>query len=541
MSRPGTRGSLTVVPARLLLSLLGGLLLWVAQPGFDVWPAAPVGVALLALACRGAGWRAGAWCGLAAGLACFTPLLSWTGIYVGPLPWLALCVLESLYVALVGALLGGFPVRPGAYPWLVGAAWVTSEFLRSTTPYGGFPWARLAFGVVDAPFAQVAALLGAPGVTFAVALCGGYLAVAVLRCWQEFAPTRLRTPAEASMGAGGRRTAPILTALAGAAAAVLLPLLIPRAIPAGDDHPTARIVAIQGDVPQAGLDFNAQRRAVLDNHARVTARAAADLRARGESPPDLVVWPENASDIDPLRNPDAADVIRAAVSDIDAPTLVGAVLSEPVGHVTNAALLYEPGSRLPSQRYDKRHPVPFAEYIPQRSFWRTFSDKVDLVERDFVGGDEVGVIRVPRAGGDPGIAAGANICFEVAYDDLVRDGVTAGANLIVVQTNNATFGETHESVQQLAISRLRAIEHGRSVVHISNVGVSALITPDGAAHGRTPLFEPAVLARDLPLRSAQTPATSLGDWPALLTTGATLLAALATALGRTRRRTNSAP
>jgi apolipoprotein N-acyltransferase len=194
MSGPSTRGSLTVVPARLLLSLLGGLLLWGAQPGFDVWPAAPVGVALLALACRGAGWRTGAWCGLAAGLACFTPLLSWTGIYVGPLPWLALCVLESLYVALVGALLGGFPVRPGAYPWLVGAAWVTSEFLRSTTPYGGFPWARLAFGVVDAPFAQVAALLGAPGVTFAVALCGGYLAVAVLRCWQEFAPTRLRTP-----------------------------------------------------------------------------------------------------------------------------------------------------------------------------------------------------------------------------------------------------------------------------------------------------------------------------------------------------------
>ena len=513
------------MPARLLFSLVGGLLLWVSQPGFDVWPAAPAGVAFLALAARGAGARRGALTGFAGGVAYLAPVLSWSGIYVGALPWLALSVLESLYVALLGALCGGLRTRDSAYPWLVGAGWVATELLRSTTPYGGLPWARLAFGVVDAPFARVAALLGAPGVTFVVALCGGYLAVAILHAWALLGPVHLR--AAAAVGpppgrAGTRRTAWLFAPVVAAAAAVLAPQLIP--LPT--DGPTARIMAIQGNVPQAGLDFNAQRRAVLDNHARVTAQAAADLRASGGRAPDLVVWPENASDIDPLRNADAADVIRSAVATIGAPTLIGAVLSEPVDHVTNAALLYEPGVPDPTQRYDKRHPAPFAEYIPQREFFRHFSDKVDYVRRDFVGGREVGVITVPRAGGAPPVAAGANICFEVAYDDLVRDGVAAGANLIVVQTNNATFGLTDESVQQLAISRLRAIEHGRSVVHISNVGVSSLITPDGAAHGWTGHFEPAVLAEDLPLRSAQTLATRLGDWPALVTTAGIALLAL---------------
>lgn len=509
------------MPARLLLSLLGGLLLWLAQPGIDAWPAAPLGVALLALGARGAGVGRGALLGFAGGLAYLLPLLSWTGIYVGPLPWVALCVLEASYLALLGALVGaGWGGRARSdrfFPWLVAASWVTSEFLRSTTPYGGFPWARLAFGVVDAPFARVAAVLGAPGVTAAVALCGGALAVAARR-----AVGINRSGGSGRFGGSDRSGRGAAMALTGAAACLAVPLLIP--LPT--QGPTARIVAIQGNVPTAGLDFNAQRRAVLDNHARVTAQAAAERRTRGEPPPDLVVWPENASDIDPLRNPDAAEVIRAAVADIGAPTLVGAVLAEPVGHVTNAALLYEPGAAQPTQRYDKRHPVPFAEYIPQRSFWRRFSDKVDLVERDFVGGHDVGVIRVGRAGGEPGVAAGVNICFEVAYDDLVRDGVAAGANLILVQTNNATFGETHESVQQLAISRLRAIEHGRAVVHISNVGVSALITPDGADLGRSAHFAPAVLRADLPLRAEHTLATRLGDWPALLTTAATLLAAL---------------
>jgi apolipoprotein N-acyltransferase len=298
-----------------------------------------------------------------------------------------------------------------------------------------------------------------------------------------------------------------------AVAAVAI-VAVPALVSVPTDGPRAAVMAVQGDVARAGLDFNAQRRSVLDNHVTVTKAAAAAVRAGTRPRPDLVVWPENSSDIDPLRNPDAAVVINQAVEAIGAPTVVGAVLDEPSPRVSNASLLYEPGKGV-VQRYVKQHPVPFGEYIPYRSFFRRFSTKVDLVREDFAPGPGPAVFRVPsRSAGT--VMAGPVICFEVAYDGLVRDTVQHGANLLLVQTNNATFGFTDESAQQLAISRLRAVEHGRAVVHVSTVGISALITPDGTAHQRSALFTSALLSGQLPLRTGQTVADRLGAWPELL-------------------------
>ena len=316
--------------------------------------------------------------------------------------------------------------------------------------------------------------------------------------------------------------------MAGAVAVMVLPLLVPRPT----DGPTGRFLAVQGNVPRPGLDFNAERRAVLDNHARATTKAAAEVDAGERTRPDLVVWPENSSDIDPLRNPDASTVIREAASAINAPLILGAVLQEPPPSVSNASLLYLPGKDV-SQRYVKQHPVPFAEYIPYRSFFRHLSDKVDLIASDFAAGTGPGVFRVPAVGGST-IAAGTIICFEVAYDDLMRDTVDHGANVLLVQTNNATFGFTDESVQQLAISRIRAIEHGRSIVHVSTVGVSAMITPDGTAHQRTALFTSATLSAELPLRTDRTISDRAGPWPEYLACGA--LAMMLVLLGRRRLR-----
>ncbi|MDO5711127.1 MAG: apolipoprotein N-acyltransferase [Micrococcales bacterium] len=501
---------------RVGCAIVAGLALWTAFPALGWWPGAVVGVTLLSLSTVGARPRTGFLLGLLAGWAYFVPLLSWSGVYVGKLPWFSLATLEALYIALLGlvsALLQSARVVRGRQaparvrPVALALAWVACELARGHTPFGGFPWGRLAFSQADSPFARLAALGGAPAVTFGVALSGGFLALAIHRVlW------RGRRVRGLSRGIG-----PLLGALVVALAGLLVPL--PTGV--GDGTPTARIVAIQGNVPKAGLDFNAQRRAVLDNHARITVRAAQDI-ARTKAPrPDLVIWPENASDIDPLLNADAAAVIRAAVSTIGAPTIVGAVLSGPGQFVSNTSLLYLPDGAI-ADRYSKLRPVPFAEYIPYRSFFRLLSDKVDLVTRDFAPGDKVGLFRVPRAGGGT-VAIGLNICFEVAVDDVVRASVQQGANLISIQTNNATFGFTDESVQQLAISRIRAIEHGRSVVHISNVGVSALITPDGTTHESTSLFTSAVLAADLPLRTSLTPATRVGPWPEWLASAGLLV------------------
>ena len=516
---------------RFPLAIVSGLALWLAFPSHDLWALAPVGVALLALATRGAsGWQ-GALLGLVSGLSCFLPLLSWSGIYVGALPWIALAVLESCYIALLGmacALLQRGRSPDGlarVRPMVVALAWVAQELLRDNTPFGGFPWGRLAFSQADSPLAGLAALGGAPAVTFGVALAGGCLGAGVARLMGGRRPAGQSGIPRDGVLRGLVQGAPSLLC---AVAVVVLPVLVPRPV----DGPTARFMAVQGNVPRPGLDFNAERRAVLDNHAKATLKAAGEVQAGEQPQPDLVVWPENASDIDPLRNPDAAAVINDAADAIRAPLIVGAVLQEPRPYVSNASLMYLPGQGLTAQ-YIKQHPVPFAEYIPYRSFFRHFSDKVDLVASDFKAGTSPGVFRVPARDGST-IAAGPIICFEVAYDGLMRDTVDQGANVLLVQTNNATFGFSDESVQQLAISRIRAIEHGRSIVHVSTVGVSAMITPDGTAHQTSTLFTSDVLAADLPLRANRTLADRVGAWPEYLAGGG--LAMMLVLLGRRRRR-----
>jgi apolipoprotein N-acyltransferase len=492
---------------RLALALLSGAALCLAFPAYDVWALAPVAVALLAVATRGAGFRRGALLGLVAGLVFFVVSLSWSGVYVGALPWIALSTLQAAFVALMAGICGRLQTGPGrggtdrVRPLVVALAWVGQEALRDRAPYGGFPWVRLAFSQADSPFGRMAAFGGAPLVTFAVALSGGLLAALLVRLTRR--PVVVR-PALMALGLL------VVVSLAG--------LLVP--LPT--DGAPARVMAVQGNVARPGLDFNAERRQVLDNHVDATLAAAASggvgatsARAGAASSPDLVVWPENSADIDPLRNPDAAAQIAKAVDGIRAPLIVGALLEEPAPDVSNVSLLYLPGTRL-AERYVKQHPVPFAEYIPDRSFFRIFSDKVDLVRQDFAAGDRPVLFDVPAASGGQ-IHAGPTICFEVAYDGLVRENVEMGANLLLVQTNNATFGYSNESVQQLAISRIRAMEHGRSVVHVSTVGVSALITPDGTAHQASSLFTRAVLSGELPLRTQRTPASIVGPWPEYLT------------------------
>jgi apolipoprotein N-acyltransferase len=503
--------------AQLIAAVAAGLALWLAFPGHDLWWLAPVGVALLGAATLTAGpWR-GAGLGMVAGLAFFVPTLSWSGVYVGALPWLALAVLEALYVAGMSGLVGFGGrrlVRAGhtaaAYA-LVPLGWVVQEWARSTTPYGGFPWARLAFSQADSPLVHVARWLGAPGVTLAVALAGtGLLALA----------------------AGSVRRRPRLL-VAGAVV-----LLLPWAsgwIPLPTDGRTAAVGFVQGNVPQAGLEFNAQRRAVLDNHVRGTL----DLARTAPDDLTLVVWPENASDIDPFRNPDADAEIRQAQAAVGVPLVVGAVLAEPPGANSNVSLFYTgPGA---PQRYTKLHPVPFAEYIPHREFFAMFTPMANLAG-NFVAGHEIGVFDVPAPGG--GYTALPTICFEVAYDGLMRDSVAAADgsdSLLLVQTNNATFGYTDESEQQFAISRLRAIEHGRSVVHVSTVGVSGFVAPDGSVTDQTSLFTAAEAVGRPVLRHETTPADRAGEGPpVLLTLLFALLVLRAATVGR-RVRVTPAP
>ena len=506
---------------RLLGAALAGLCLWLALPTHDLWWLAPLGLALFGLVTLEAGWRQGALLGLITGYAVFLPVLSWSGTYVGLVPQLALTTLEALYLAAVGGVLGGVGRRLLARGHRFAAVaalpvvWVLGEWARSTTPFGGFPWARVAFSQADGPLLAYAAWAGAPGVSFAVAAVGAGLLHAAYRLRER-----------------QWRAAPWSMAVS----AILL--AVATVIPLPTQGRPVTVGYVQGNVPRAGLDFNAERRAVLDNHVQGTVRLAAEIAA-GQTRPDVVLWPENSSDIDPFRNDDARAQIRSAVTAVNVPLLVGAVVEVDQDHIANASLLYRPGVGIP-ERYDKLHPVPFAEYIPYRSFFRTFSDKVDLVRRDFVAGSSIGAFSIPSATGEFWLLP--TICFEVAYDGLMRESVTskAGDSVLVVQTNNATFGFTAESEQQLAISRLRAVEHGRAVVHISTVGVSGIVAPDGTVSQRTSLFTAQQGLAVVPARAGYTLSDRIGAAPEWLIAAAFVLL-LAMALGPVRKARVVAP
>ncbi len=510
----------TAPPVPLVLSVplavVAGLLAFAAFPGWSWWWGAPLSLTLLAAAVAGRRGRAGYGHGLLHAAAFLAPLLHWTSLQVGSLPWLALVTAESLLLGLLGLLLALVSRLPRAgWRVLAGAgALVAVEALQARVPFGGFGWSRLAFSQSQAPTLDLAALGGAPLVSAAVAACGLLLLEA---------GTAVLRPRE-----GSRRPAAALACAVAAAAVACAGLVVPT--PTDAEAGTLRAAGVQGNVPRLGLDFNAERRAVLDNHARGTRELAERVAAGETAQPDLVVWPENASDIDPFRNVDAARVIDEAVDEVGAPTLVGTLVRGADGRTRNTTLLWLPEEG-PVDDYVKRQPVPFAEYVPYRDLFRRITPLIDQAG-DFAAGDEPGVLDVDLDDGRT-VRLGDLICFEVVDDDLVADVVDGGAHLLVVQTNNATFGLSDESVQQLAMSRLRAVETGRAVLHVSTVGVSAVVAPDGTLLERSSLFEAAVLEAQVPLRTSTTVASRLGTGPeaALAATG--ILGAF---LGTWRRR-----
>lgn len=444
-----------------------------AFPPHDWWWLAPVAVALLTLVVRGQSLRRGALLGFLHGLGFFLPLLIWTGTIAGTVPWLALCLMESLFMALLGLGLTA-ATRLDAWPIWTACLWVGQEALRDRLPFGGFPWGRLAFSQGDTPLTPLAALGGAPLVTLAVAALGTVL---------------ISRPGRNSLLAGFLVVAALV-------------------VPTPTDGPMTTVAVVQGNVPRLGLPLADQQSAVLRNHAQATHDLAAEVRAGRVPQPDLVIWPENSTDLDPYQVAFARDTIDAAVKDIGVPVLVGAVTSGPAPYVSNRGIVWDPVTG-PGESYVKRHPVPFGEYIPLRSLARKVTKKVDLVPRDFIAGPTPGVLTVGP------VRLGDIICFEVAYDGVVRDVVTGGGRLLVVQTNNATFGRSGETTQQLAMGRLRAVEHGRAVIVAATSGVSAVIAPDGRLQFRSAIFTREVTVQQVPLRDAQTVATRVGWWPEL--------------------------
>jgi len=419
--------------------------------------------------------------GTAYGAAFFLVNVSFTARYLGPVPWLALSVLEAVLTGAAAILitwayrwvpraLRGTWLRLIVLPLLVAGLWVLREQWVGTFPYGGFPWGRVGVTQVNGPFAPLLSWIGMSGVSFVVVLlCASAIEYVRARRFRD-----VRTIVPVVLVAGVALATPAFATTA-----------------AG----TLRIGSVQGNGPAGYFDQRA-RGAVLD------AQLAASAPLLGQDM-DVLLWPEGGVDSDPTSNPATAAVLQQLSRRVDAPLLVSAV-TERGPQLFNSSLLWTAEGQV-GATYDKRNPVPFGEYVPDRAFWEPFApDLIGLIGREYTPGTAAPLIDVN------GIGVGLAICFDVIYDDVVWDGAAEGAQVYMFQTNNADFRGTDENLQQLAFARMRAIETGRSVVNLSTVGTSQVIAPDGSTLDELPIDTAGHMLTDVPLRTGLTPAVIIG-------------------------------
>ncbi|MGF2948080.1 apolipoprotein N-acyltransferase [Microbacterium alcoholitolerans] len=482
----------TDAPARPLTPLLplwiaapaagaAGLLMSLAFPAVAAWPLALVAVAIMLTALIGRRIGGAMLVSGVYGLALFSVLVSWTARYLGPVPWLALTVLEAALtaVALVPVALA-YRWLPRAWPrsqavvlpLVVAALWTIHELFLGNWPYGGFPWARMGMTQSEGPFAPVASWAGVSGLTFLmVAAVALVIETVRLRTWHR--PVLL--------------IAPVATVLV-----LFLTPLFPTV-----DSGRMRIAAVQGNGTTGYFDER-------EPYGVITAQKAATDTIQGEDV-DLIVWPEGGVDYDPFLDPATARRLTRIVNSFEAPLLANTATMRGDEYFNTSFLWTEDGTA--PQQHDKRHPVPFGEYVPDRDFYYALApDLIGLIGREYTPGMNPPLVEVDGTG------VGLAICFDVIYDEVIREGVTGGAEVLVFQTNNADFRGTDENLQQLAFARMRAIETGRSVVNVSTVGTSQIIRPDGSTVASLDADEAGALLEDVELRSGLTAGVVLGPW-----------------------------
>jgi apolipoprotein N-acyltransferase len=417
--------------------------------------------------------------GFAFGLGFMAPLIWWMhAVSYGA--YGALVLVEALFFV---PLLFGLRMVSRLWWWPIAmpAVWVLVESLRSRLPFSGFPWGRLAHTTVDTPLDGYVRWVGVPATSFIVCLLAAGLAWFVVRPREQ-----------------------VLPVLGGAAAVLLLGAVLPVGLAGGDGGASAQIALVQGNVP--GSFFTWKQGEIFTLHAAETEKLIKRIHDGDAPQPDLVLWPENSTDVDPFHDESLAKQIEQLSGDLGAPILVGGLFDGPtVTTAYNAGVVWT--SRGPDGRYVKRKVVPYGEYVPFRQILGPLVPKFDrFIPRDMLPGDQPNVL---SAGG---VTFGDTICWDIAFDGLIREAVAGGAQMLVVQTSNASFTGTAQPEQQFKIARLRAIETGRWVLVPSTNGISGIVDASGHVVARAPLHEPAMLSASVPLARGSTPGVLLGRW-----------------------------
>ncbi len=472
---------------RTAIAFVAGLILSVAFEPLAIGYVMPLALVGFALTTRGLRAHR-AWVpGLAFGVGFYFVTAYWMRASIGTDAWIGMSIAEAAFYGLLGSA-SGVVQRLRFWPAWLAAAWVTMEVLRSGWPFSGMPFGRLAFGVVDTPVAQALPYVGSTGLSFLLALVGFLLAWVILE----------RDRSERLLALG------LLAAVSGV---LSLPELVPYSLV---DEGAATVAVVQGNVPGRGNDVLYDSAGLTDNHVQATLDLADDVRAGEQPQPDFVLWPENSTAVDPFEPGPVNAGLTAAAEAIGVPVVVGGLVDAGPDHVLNQGIVWDPLTG-PGERYTKWHPVVYGEYIPFRGFMDSLGlgdhSQLSRVPRDMLSGTRKTPLPVN------GIAIADSICFDIAYDDGIYAQVERGADLLTVQTSNASFIFTDQIDQQFAITRLRAIETGRWLAVASTNGISGVIRPDGSIAAVAESRTTSVLVEEVRLMSGRTPAVWLGAWP----------------------------
>jgi apolipoprotein N-acyltransferase len=353
----------------------------------------------------------------------------------------------------------------------IAATVVLVELFLAYFPFGGFNWIRISYLWSSAPFIESSYSIGLASISFVAVFCAALLS-----------------------GPDGKLRSII-------SVAVIFVFLIGLATihPDMSNSEEIKVLAIQGSVPRVGLDFNAQRAVVFENHLKATRDAVVNLETSDK--PNLILWPENSSDIDPYLNPDVSNYLITLTRELEVPLLFGAVL-ENGNNLSNAAVLSD--STGLKTVYVKQKLVPFGEYLPFRNLLAPIITRFDRLSRDFIAGGGAQPISIEDK------QIGILICYEVAFDQIWR-GYSQEAVYTVVLTNNATYGDTKQPLQQLRITRLQAISNGKPVLVVSTSGISAHITETGEIKDLITENVPASIYAELPKSLTTAPSHQVQD------------------------------
>jgi len=441
---------------RIFLPFLGGLILTLSFPDPGLYPLAPLALVLLIEASGVRGSLGALRSGLLFGLAHFATLLYWLPPVMtrfGGFSWpaaiglhLLLCLYLGLYPALALALaerVGALkkPSLPGGF--VFAGLWVFSELLRGLGPLG-FPWEPLGAALATNPYlVQMASFAGVSGLSFLMAFSGYAL-------WGIFN--------------AGRKVLGLVLCAVGLW--LLNVLWGAFTIPEKPPPLPLKLCLIQGNVPQDLKWSRGREGKNLKKYLSLSQRLISER-------PDLIVWPETAMTfvfpVDPLVRDLLSGIKRMGL-----PVLLGIprVEARSDGYTMKNSMILVSSSGRILGIYDKEHLVPFGEYIPFER-WLPWLRRFAVAAGDYTPGKGPGVLRIG------GHRLGILICFENVFPGLSRKRVNAGAEVLVVATNDAWFGHSAALSQHFYQSVLRAVETRRYLLQVSNTGLSGLIDPYG--------------------------------------------------------------